>query len=304
MAINTIHLAEKMTGALEKAIVQSAVTGFMADNVLRAKFVGAKTVLIPYMDLNGLGDYDRDDGFVQGSITVDNYPLTLTMDRGRTFHLDYQDNDESGVTNLAGQVMGELIRTQVVPELDAYVLSKAATHAVTAGQTVTGNKDSEPYKIFTDAANAIWGELGYDRELVAFVDPTFQAALERSPEFTRSITINEFKQGGVNLRVKSINGITLRPVTAARMKTAYRFNDGATSGQEIGGFTPVAGAQNVGLLMMDRSAGQFVKKAEKVRIFTPEVNQKLDAWKFDMRIYYDAFIKNNLKKGVEVFTYA
>ena len=304
MAINTIHLAEKMTGALDKAILQGAVTGFMADNVLRAKFVGAKTVLIPYMDLTGLGDYDRDDGFVQGSITVDNYPLTMAMDRGRTFHLDYQDNDESGVANLAGQVMGEFIRTKVVPELDAYVLSKAATHAITANQKVTGSMNTEPYKIFTDAANAIWAKLGYDRELVAFVDPAFQAALERSPEFARSITINEFKQGGVSLRVKSINGITLRPVTAARMKTAYKFNDGATSGQEPGGFIPAPGAQNTGLLMMDKGAGQFIKKSEKVRIFTPEVNQKLDAWKFDMRIYYDAFIKNSLKEGVEVFTYA
>jgi len=291
-----------MTGALDTAMVQRSVTGFMADNVLRAKFVGAKTVLIPHMEISGLGNYNRDDGFVQGSITVDDIPLTLTMDRGRSFQLDVQDGDESGISDLAGRVMGEFVRTQVVPEMDAYVLSKMASHAVAESQTVTGDAD-KPYEIFTDAANKIWSELGYETELVAFVDPVFQANLNLSDEIQRLISVGEFRQGGVDLSVKSINGVTLRPVTAGRMKTAYDFNDGMTAGQESGGFKPASGARNIGLLMMAKGAGQLIKKTEKTRIFSPETNQKADAWKFDMRLYYDAFIKNSLGKGIVAYTY-
>lgn len=105
MAINTIALASKMTGELDKAVVQKSTTGFLADNVMKSKFVGAKTVLIPDVEFSGLGDYDRDTGFVRGSITVANTSYTMGQDRARSFQLDREDNDESGVSNLAGQVM-------------------------------------------------------------------------------------------------------------------------------------------------------------------------------------------------------
>ncbi len=103
--------------------MQKSVTGFMADNVFRSKFVGAKTVLIPTLEMSGLGDYDRDKGFATGALTLTHDSYTLTQDRARTFHLDSEDEDETGIANLAGQVMGEFVRTQVVPEMDAYILS-------------------------------------------------------------------------------------------------------------------------------------------------------------------------------------
>ena len=70
MAINTLTFAEKLSQELDKALVQKSVTGFMADNVFRSKFVGAKTVLIPTLEMSGLGDYDRDKGFVTGALTL------------------------------------------------------------------------------------------------------------------------------------------------------------------------------------------------------------------------------------------
>jgi len=121
MEINTLTFREGMSDQLDKAIVQGATVGFFEDNILRAKFVGAKTVLIPEMDMSGLGDYDRDNGFVQGAINITSQPFELKQDRARTFHLDREDNDETGIANLAGQVLGEFVRTKVVPEVDAYL---------------------------------------------------------------------------------------------------------------------------------------------------------------------------------------
>ena len=66
--MNLITFAQTMTGELDKAVVSKPVTGFFADNALRSRFVGAKTVLIPEMEMSGLGDYDRDTGFVKGSL--------------------------------------------------------------------------------------------------------------------------------------------------------------------------------------------------------------------------------------------
>lgn len=135
--INSLEFQSKLTGELDKALVQEAQTSFFADNNLRSKFVGARTVLIPDVDMQGLGNYDRDDGFVTGALTVSSESYTMAMDRGRSFQLDREDNDETGIANLAGQVLGEFVRTKVVPEMDAYVLSKLATLATTNSQTVT-----------------------------------------------------------------------------------------------------------------------------------------------------------------------
>lgn len=309
MAINTIALAEKMTGELDKAVVQKAQTGFFADNALRTKFVGAGTVIIPDLDMNGLGDYDRDAGFAQGAMTVKHNSYTLSMDRGRTFQLDAQDEDESGIPGFAGQVMGEFVRTKVVPEMDAYVLSKIATYATGKSQTVTGTPASQAYAMFTEALGKAQNAIGYDEEMVAFLDSTMWAAFQKTTEISRSITVSDFRKGDVDLKVKSINGVPLFPVSDSRMKDSFTFYDGKTAGgedaadQRPGGFVPAESAKNVGLIVMPKRAVSLVKKTEKVRVFSPDKNLNADAWKFDYRLYYDAFVRNSLGGGVFAYTY-
>ena len=149
MSLNLETISVKMTDELDRAVAQKPVTGFMADNNLRGKFVGAKTVMIPAMNISGLGDYDRDTGFVSGTVSVSAQPYTLAMDRGRSFQLDREDNDESGIADLAGQIMGEFVRTKVVPEVDAYVLSKLAGYAYNENQVVEGTPATDAYAMPT-----------------------------------------------------------------------------------------------------------------------------------------------------------
>lgn len=304
MAINSLELNKKLVPELEKAIVQKATTGFLTDNVLRAKFVGAKTVLIPEAGFSGLGDYDRDSGFIRGSVSVTNTPYVLSQDRARTFSLDREDNDETGVAELAGQVMGEFVRTKVVPEVDAYCLSKLAGHAATKSQTVTVTS-GKVYEALMDAVNEVQDAVGFDEELVAFVSAAFWADLMTTTEFSRMLAVSDFKKGELHTEVKSVNGIPLLPVPTSRMKSAYTFYDGIDhSGEDSGvdqsdgGFVPAAAAKDVGFIVLPKRAASLVKKTEKVRIFEPDVNQDMDAYKFDYRLYYDLFIKNNMSTAI------
>ncbi len=291
MSINTIEYAKKFTGELDKAYVQKAVTGFFADNVLRAKFVGAKTVIVPDMDFVGLVDYDRDNGFNRAAVTIAHQPFTMEMDRGRSIQIDREDLDETGIANLAGQVMGEYVRTKVVPETDAYVLSKLAGIANDADQTAPWDA-ANPYGVFTTLVGEVQDKAGYDEELVCFVDKTALAALENSKEFSRLITVSDFKQGEVNLKVKSINGVAIIPVSSDRMKTAFDFATAADESNS-GGFTPDEAAKAIHMLVIPKKAASLVKKTENIRIFTPEQNLDADAYKFDYRIYYDVFVKKS-----------
>jgi len=303
MSLNLERISVKMTDELDSAVTQKSVTGFMADNNLRGKFVGAKTVMIPALNISGLGDYDRDTGFVSGTVSVSAKPYTLTMDRGRSFQLDREDHDESGIADLAGQVMGEFVRTKVVPEVDAYVLSKLAGYAYNEDQVVDGDPATDAYGMLSEAIATAQNEVGYDEELVAFVDGKMLTALQNSEEISRHLVMNDFKKGELHTQVTSLNGVAILPVPDSRMKTAYDFYDGTTAGQEAGGFTPTATAKSIGLLLVPRRAASLIKKTEQVRCFDPAHNLKADAWKLDYRLYYDVVLKDSLKGGIYAYVY-
>ena len=270
MPINNIAFQTEMTAELDKKLVQGAQTGIFADNNLRAKFVGAKTVTIPVMGMSGLGDYDRDTGFARGGVSVSHKPFTLTQDRGVSFQIDREDADESGIPDLAGPVMGEFVRTKVVPEVDAYVLSKLAGYAYSENQ------------------------------VLCFVDSTALSAAQNSPEISRRLVLNDFKKGEINTTVTTLNGVPILPVQDSHMKTAYTFHDG--SADEFG-FEPTETAKNIGLLLVPRRAASLVKKTDQVRTFAPGENLNADAYKLDYRLYYDVVVKDSMVEGIYVHTY-
>ncbi len=302
MSMNTLEFRTETTRELDRKIVQGATVGFFEDNVLRANFVGAKTVLIPELDMSGLGEYDRDNGFVQGAVRITSEPFTLSQDRARTFQIDREDSDESGIAQLAGEVLGEFVRTKVVPEGDAYCLSKVGGYAASEGQTVTGDPDTQAYEMFNEALSAIRDEIGYDEELVCFADGNFMRALQQSPEVERQITVSDFKKGEVNLRVKTLDDVAILPVPSSRMKTAYLFKSGGV-GEEEGGFEPMGSASSIGFLLLPKRACSLVKKSETLRTFSPEQNIKADAWKVDYRLYYDIFVRNSMKTAIRAYIY-
>ncbi len=284
MSINSIENATRYSGELDKLFVGKSATGFFADNALATKFVGAKTVIIPDINFQGLADYDRDTGFSRGAITVSNASYTMAMDRARSLQIDREDMDESGVASLAGKILGEYVRTKVVPECDAYVLSKLAGLANSRANTIEGDITA-PFETLISLINEVQGKVGYDEELVAFIDSHIFAALQNSAEISKMITVSDFKQGEINIKVKTLNGVTLIPVVSERMKTAYTFQSNAA-----GGFVPADNAKNIYMLVCPKKGAHLVKKTENMRIFTPEQNIDADAYKFDYRIYYDVFV--------------
>ena len=284
MSINSIENTTRYTAELDKMFAQKSATGFFADNTLATKFVGAKTVIIPDVNFQGLANYDRDSGFSRGAITVSNASYTMEMDRARSLQIDREDMDETGIANLAGQILGEYVRTKVVPECDAYVISKLAKIAESRANTVNANCEN-PYETLIDLINKVQSAVGFDEELVAFIDNNVFALLQNSTEIAKTITVSDFKQGDVNLKVKSINGVTLIPVVSERMKTAYTFRNNAA-----GGFVPADDAKSIYMMVCPKKGAHLVKKTENMRIFTPEQNVDADAYKFDYRIYYDVFV--------------
>lgn len=306
MAINTLEYAKIFQQKLDEQMLVGATSSWMEGNARNVKYNGGDTVRMPKISTTGLAKYDRDAGFNQGSVTLTYDDYKLTQDRGRTFQLDAMDVDETNFIASAGTVMGEFQRLQVIPEVDAYryskiaALAKGASHETASFTPSTENILKQLDKEITNIQDII----GDNEELVICMATPIRTILNTVDKIERHLDVSQFKAGNIDTKVTTYNGIPILGVPSARMKTQYVFNDGKTGGQEAGGFKADTGAKAINWIIMARRAPIAISKTDKVRIFTPDVNQKADAWKLDYRKFHDLWIPTNRLAGVWVNTSA
>ncbi len=301
MAINTMEYAKIFMDALDCQLVEGATSGWMEANAGQVQYSGGNEVKIPKIALSGLGNYDRDTGFVQGAVTLTYETRSLSQDRGRTFQLDAIDVDETNFAAVAGNVMGEFQRTRVIPEIDAYRYSKLAALATTAKKT--SSYKAVEATIFTKLMEEITNVkdiVGDSGEIVVTMSAKIANMLDLAKGGSNIIESGEFRQGEAVLKVRSIDGSPIIRVPSARLKTAFDFYDGVTPGKTDGGFVASTGAKNINWIIAVRHAPIAVSKTDVTRIFDPLTNQKANAWKIDYRKYHDLWIPDNAMDGIWV----
>ncbi len=137
---NDIALFKAYVPILDEVYKEASKTAVLDGNPELAQAgANANELVIPMIDMQGLGDYSRNSGYVDGDVTLTNQTIPVDYDRGRMFSVDYMDNAETAGIAF-GRLSGEFIRTKVVPELDAYRLAryagKTGISKVSAGATL------------------------------------------------------------------------------------------------------------------------------------------------------------------------
>ena len=188
-----------------------------------------------------------------------------------------------------GTLTGEFVRTKEVPELDAYRFAKLSSTANIDGAAADITVGTTDCPALIDAAEMSMGdnEVPEDGRLL-YVSEKFYAGLKGK---TTRILANE---NGVNREIEVFNGMEVVRVPQGRFNTAITLNDGT----ENFGFTPTAGGYKINFMIIHPSAVISVVKHRMPRIFAPEINQKKDAWQFDIRLYHDIFVMDNKVKGI------
>ena len=299
---NVLEFAKLFETNLDLLAVQTLKTGFMDANAGQVRYTGGNEVKVPKMSVQGLGDYSRTNGYVDGSVTLEYQTLTMTQDRGRKFLLVAMDVDEANFIPTASSVMSEFQRTELVPEIDAYRISKLATTAMgVAGDTqVEYGYTVAAATIINKIKTAIKTvrEAGYDGELDILATYDTVGAVEEAA--LGKLTAMTFAQGGINTQVPQIDGCPLIAVPSNRMYTAITLYDGSTAGQEAGGFIKGTTAKDINFLIVARTSPIAVTKQDKMRIFTPDTYQKANAWSIDYRRYHDIWVMDNKKNSIFV----
>lgn len=290
---NTFVSAQKYLPLEDEVYKASAKSSILDESVV--EFVGADTVKVYKMTMDGLGNYSRANGYAEGDVTGQWETLKLERDRGRSFSIDRMDNEES--LGLAmGKLVGNFIRQKVAPEIDAYTFAKIAG--------TSGILSATPDDITigtTNVAQAIEeGARGMNEEEVPvegriiFMSETAYAGLQSN--VTRHIANTDIR---INNGIVSYGDMTIIRVPQHRFYSAITLLDGKTSGQEAGGYvgTSTTG-YNINFMIVHPSAVCKVAKHVLPRIFTPDQNQTADAYKFDYRIVHDCFVYDNKVKGI------
>lgn len=101
---NTIELAKSFVPKLDECYRLASLTSVLDGAPELAKQgANANELIIPMMSMDGLADYSRNGGYVQGGVTMTNETVKCNFDRGRRFDVDVMDDLET-----AGLAFGRL----------------------------------------------------------------------------------------------------------------------------------------------------------------------------------------------------
>lgn len=284
--MNNITLAKTYTNLLDEVYQQSALTAVLeSDASLARAGANANEIVIPKLSMDGLADYNRNSGYVDGDVSLTWETAKFNYERGRSFTVDDMDNEET--QNIAfGRLAGEFIRTKVVPELDAFRL---ATYAATEGAgTATGTLATGEAVIGAlRTATSTMDEAEVpmeDRHL--FITPTLLGLVEDMDTTKSKEVLGRFAS------------ITKVPQT--RFYSAIELLDGKSGGETAGGYKKATGAADLNFEIIHKPATlQFTKHAVP-KIIPPAQNQKADAWMYGYRNYGLCDTYENKAAGIYV----
>lgn len=300
MANNNIkEYASIIQGNLDKKMVQQSVTGWMESNAGQVKYSGGRKIKIPKIVMDGLGNYDKDNGFTGGSITFEYEEREMQYDRGRSFSVDSIDVDETGFILTAGTVMDTFQREHVAPEVDAVRLSNLAKIAIAEGQADYGYKPAKASALDTlkDAITKV-REQGFAGQLIVHCTYDFKNQVEKG--MVGQLSPATLSLGGIDTQIPAVDGCPLIPTDTNKMYTNYTLLDGKTEGQKEGGFKKTSDALSMNFMIVAHEVPIAVSKTDKLRVFDPDTNQQADSWKADYRKYHDIWVLDNKKKGIYV----
>ena len=93
---NAITLAKTFIPILDKIYKQASLTSVLDGNPeLVRQGASYNEMIIPKISMQGLADYSRNGGYVNGDVTLTNETVRCNFDRGRMFQVDTMDNLET-----------------------------------------------------------------------------------------------------------------------------------------------------------------------------------------------------------------
>lgn len=293
---NAITLFKQYVSMLDEVYKLSSLTSDLdGASDLARQGANANELIIPKLSMQGLADYSRNGGYINGDVTLTNESVRCNFDRGRMFTVDTLDNAETA--GLAfGRLAGEFIRTKVVPELDAF---RFAAYAQTTGiSTVAGAALSTGAGV-VEAIRAAINKMDEDEvpqeQRYLYITPTLLGLVE-DLDTTKSKKVLE---GFAKItKVPQSRFYTKIAQKSGKIITTGEGQDASTTDETAGGYAKASDGKNINFMVIHKNALIQYQKHTVPKVITPEQNQTADAWKFGYRTVGIADAYENKVAGI------
>lgn len=254
---------------------------YMTSNNNQIRWINAKTIQIPRIDVTGMVDVDRDS---IGDFTreVDNSWETKTLQHDREFRtlVDPVDVDETNMAVTIANITRVFNDEQKLPEMDKYLASKLFAEFEQYGGVAdeTALDVNNALQVFDKLMEQMdEAEVPQEGRLL-YVTPAVYTLLKNAEQIQRQLQVTS-NSGTVNRGVRSLDDVSLKRVPSSRMKTVYDFTRGATEG---------AGARQINMILVHPRSVITPQKYEFVSLDQPSARTG-GKYLYYERKYWDVF---------------
>lgn len=261
--------APQLLDAVYKAEAKTAILD--TDEELVQAGANANEIIIPMIDMDGLGDYSRNSGYTDGDVKLTNQTVPFDYERGRKLKVDRIDNEETAGVAF-GKLSGEFVRTKVVPEVDAMRFAKySSLNDITKLTPVTYTKGEEILEAIQDTYSQMTEDEVGESERILFITPTLLKKAKYVSKITNTDILDNFA--------------AVIEVPQSRFYTKIQLLNGKDSGEEKGGYKPASDGKKINFMIIHKPAVLQYAKHANIKIFTADQDQDGDFNKMLYRIY-------------------
>lgn len=282
---NTIALAKNYTDLLDEVYVGASVTADLtSDSKLMRAGANANEILYPQISVDGLGDYDRNSGYTDASVSVVWKTAEFNYDRGAKISVDTMDNEES--FNIAfGMAGGTLMREKVAPEADAFVFATlAGTENISVATPATYADAAEFLAALIIAKSKMDEDSVPEEDRYLYATPTLLNGVMALDTTKSREVLNSFAK--------------VTKVPQSRFYTAIDMLDGKSAGEEAGHYKKAETGKDINFMIVHKPAVIKFDKHTASDVIPPENNPNSDSYISKYRKYGIVSVYKNKTAGI------
>lgn len=282
---NNIVLAKGYIDLLDEVYKNASVTADLtSDPSLIRQGANVNELIYPQIIVSGLGDYDRNSGYTNGSVNVQWKSAVFNYDRGTKISVDAMDNQET--FDIAfGAVGAALQREKVAPEADAFTFATlAGTEGISIGDAVTFASAVEFLEGLLEAKNTMDEDEVPEEGRILYATPTLLNGVMALDTTKSREVLNSFA--------------VRKKVPQSRFYTAIDLLDGKSDGEELGHFKKADAGKDINFMIVHKPAVLKWDKHTVSSIIHPDNNPDSDAFISKYRKYGIVDVYKNKTAGI------
>ena len=271
--MNSIELFKKHAPELLDTLYKQEATtsDFDINDALVKAGVNTNEIIVPKLDMDGLGDYDRNSGYLDGDVKLTNETVKFNYERGRRLKTDAIDDEETGGV-IMSNLSSEFLKTKVVPEVDAVRYATYSAIENITDRTETFENGEAVYKAIAAVYDKMTDDEVPESDRHLRITSTLLGMVRDMDTYKSKELLNKFT--------------TIKTVPQNRFYTAIDLLSGKDEdGERIGGYKKADTGLDINFMIIHKPALLQYTKHKKMKVFTPDQDQDGDNYKWNYRLY-------------------